>query len=316
MVCVSADCIDDLMREVHMLLRNDGTSISPSRGDAIELSGARLELRDPLARLSRSQARGKLFSCLGELIWYLAGSDNLDHIQHYIPQYHEEADLQGKVPGAYGPRLFGAEARLMGAIDTLREKPDSRRAVVPLLDVADLTQDRSDIPCTTNLQFLLRNRRLYMVVYMRSNDAFLGLPHDLFSFTMLQELATRTLGVQLGTYVHMVGSLHLYNANLKVIEDYFAEGYTTPQPMPPMPDEDPWPTINELVATEAKIRRGEAVDLTSFPAPYWSDIVRLLQIFTLGKSNRADPELEAHRRLMSSDAYDVFLNDRFGPLER
>lgn len=316
MVCVSADSIDDLMRDVQEQLICEGTHIRPSRGDAIELSGVRLELRDPLARLSRSQARGKVFSCLGEFLWYLAGSDKLDYIQHYIPQYHEEADAHGRISGAYGTRLFGVEQRLMGAIDTLRQKPDSRRAVVPLLEVADLAQGRTDIPCTTTLQFLLRNDAVDMIVYMRSNDVYRGLPHDVFSFTMLQELTARTLGAQLGRYVHMVGSLHLYQSDMEQIEAYFDEGYSGAQSMPPMPHDDLWPTIGRLVAAEAKIRIGDTVDLRSFTEPYWADIVRLLLIYALSKSNPDHPDLQEHRRSMTSDIYDVLLNDRLGVPER
>jgi thymidylate synthase len=45
---------------------------------------------------------------------------------------------------------------------------------------------------------------------MRSNDVWLGLPYDLFTATILQELMAGWLGVELGTYHHHVDSLHLY----------------------------------------------------------------------------------------------------------
>jgi thymidylate synthase len=37
-----------------------------------------------------------------------------------------------------------------------------------------------------------------MVTTMRSNDAYLGLPHDVFCFTMLQEIIARSLGREIG----------------------------------------------------------------------------------------------------------------------
>ena len=46
---------------------------------------------------------------------------------------------------------------------------------------------------------------------MRSNDVYLGLPHDVFSFTMIQEIVARLLGVEMGDYTHFAGSLHLYD---------------------------------------------------------------------------------------------------------
>jgi len=47
---------------------------------------------------------------------------------------------------------------------------------------------------------LIRNKQLHMLTNMRSNDAFWGLPHNIFSFTMIQEILARTLSVELGTY--------------------------------------------------------------------------------------------------------------------
>ena len=43
-----------------------------------------------------------------------------------------------------------------------------------------------------------------MLTYMRSNDAYWGLPHDVFAFTMLQEILARSLTLELGTYKHAV----------------------------------------------------------------------------------------------------------------
>ena len=59
---------------------------------------------------------------------------------------------------------------------------------------------------------------------MRSNDAFKGLPHDVFCFTMLQEIFARTLGVHVGVYKHAVGSLHLYDKDRQKANQYLKEG--------------------------------------------------------------------------------------------
>lgn len=71
-----------------------------------------------------------------------------------------------------------------------------------LVDPAD-----PDVACTIGLQLLLRNVALHMSAYMRGNDACIGLLGDPFSFTFLQELAARMLGVDVGTYSHHVGSM-------------------------------------------------------------------------------------------------------------
>ena len=43
---------------------------------------------------------------------------------------------------------------------------------------------------------MIRSGQMDMITYMRSNDVFLGLPHDIFAFTMIQEIMARTLSVE------------------------------------------------------------------------------------------------------------------------
>ena len=78
--------------------------------------------------------------------------------------------------------------QIRNVVDLLRRKPGSRQAIVQIVDRRDIPDKVEDIPCTCVLQFLGRHGKLDMVTYMRSNDAFLGLPHDIFCFTMLQEI--------------------------------------------------------------------------------------------------------------------------------
>jgi hypothetical protein len=68
-----------------------------------------------------------------------------------------------------------------------------------------------DIPCTLDWQFLVRDNRLHMGVAMRSNDAWLGFPYDVFAFTCFQRVVAAHLGVDVGLYHHhVIGSMHLY----------------------------------------------------------------------------------------------------------
>src|SRR5262245_25409942 len=72
--------LDDMMRSVFMELLSSGDRIHPTKGPATELAGVLLEITSPRARLSRTETRGKPFSCLGELCWYLAGTNKLEFI--------------------------------------------------------------------------------------------------------------------------------------------------------------------------------------------------------------------------------------------
>ncbi len=84
---VSAETLDDLLRAVYRKLLRTPYRVKSSKGTNREISGVLLEVKKPTARLSRTETKGTVFSCLGETLWYLSGSDNLDFIAWYVPLY-------------------------------------------------------------------------------------------------------------------------------------------------------------------------------------------------------------------------------------
>jgi len=318
---LTAETLDDLLLKVYRrLLRKRGASdITPTKGHTTEIYGVLLHIKNPRARLSRAERKSTLFSCLGEFLWYLAGTNKLDFIQYYIPRYGEYSDDDETIYGAYGPRLFNLNGNInqvQNVVETLKASATSRRAVIQLFRGEDLAENlksrREDLPCTCTLQFMVRNHQLHMMVMMRSNDAFMGLPHDVFAFTMLQELIARSLGVEVGTYKHAVGSLHLYTRDTKAIQDYLEEGVQERVPMPPMPLGDPWSSVEKLLKAEHNIRRGKQPSLAKLDS-YWCDLVRLLLVYR----NSQDSANRAHRKkihdikkLMCSSVYDAHIQKR------
>lgn len=307
-----AQSTDDLLRKVYGDLLKVKSRVNPTKGENRERIGVILELSDPRSRLSRAETRDTLFSALGELLWYLSKSDDVEFIKYYIPSYGKYAEDNGKVHGAYGPRIFNMRGRnqIDSIISRLKEKPDTRRAVIQLFNAEDLEKDYYDIPCTCTMQFMVRRKFLHMFTSMRSNDAYKGLPHDIFTFTMLQELIAKSLDVRLGRYKHAAGSLHLYDTDLDRAKTYLQEGWQSIYSMPEMPKGDPWPSVERVLEAEANIRAGADVDLASLKLDeYWKDIVRLLQIFAASKSqdSRRVKRLEAK---MHSPLYDTYIAKR------
>jgi hypothetical protein len=128
----------------------------------------------------------------------------------YAKSYAKYADENGKVRGAYGPRLMG---QLYDCVQMLKRDRRSRQAVVAIWnkhDVEDANGGQSHVPCTLSLQFLLRDEQLHCVGTMRSNDAWLGFPYDVFAFTCVQRLVASALDASVGWYKHQVGSMHAY----------------------------------------------------------------------------------------------------------
>jgi thymidylate synthase len=309
-----ADTLDDLLLAVFRRMLRSTHHINPRRGEAREEFGALLELKNPRARLSRTESRQQtLFSCLGELLWYLAKSNDLEFINYYVPQYKEESTDGETIRSAYGPRLFNNHGinQIENAIAMLREGHDSRRAAVQIFEAYDSDPRNHESPCTCTLQFALRDDRLQLLTFMRSNDVFRGLPHDIFAFTMLQELVASSLSVEPGSYKHAVGSLHLYDENRKQAKEYVSEKYQpTTLAMPPMPAGDPWPAVRAVLRAEREIRADKTVNESQLQLdPYWQDLVRLLRIFGHFSRNQKKliPEIQ---KSMHSHIYDTYIQKK------
>lgn len=305
------DSIDDAMRVSLESTVKDGDEVATSRGPTLELRGAAIEIRRPRARVSRSAALHHMFSSLAETVWYLSGDESHDAITYYLPGY---MDHVGTGAGAYGPRLFGAGDQVRRVIGQLRDAPSTRQAVIQLFDIEDLQGDSMDVPCTCTLQFLLRDGKLDLVTHMRSNDLVKGFNHDVFAFTFVQELVARSVGCELGAYVHMVGSLHIYTEQMATVDRYLGEGAQGPRPMPAMPAGDPWEGAEWLVRWEAASRSGSPLPPRTGIDRYWVELGLLLSGFHAARAKDTEM-LTTIRSELAASAYSLFLSDRAYILE-
>ncbi|ASW53119.1 hypothetical protein [Plantactinospora sp. KBS50] len=118
----------------------------------------------------------------------------------------------------------------------------------------------------------------------RGNDAVIGLLCDTFSFTMVQELAARRLGVDVGTYTHHVGSMHINVLDIAKVEAILAEADRTTAPTfprSPMPDTSP-EELATVLWWEQALRAGgttlTAEATTRIPVPdYWRQVLLLFE---------------------------------------
>lgn len=241
-------------------------------------------------------------------------------MKYYVPsQYDSSSDDGLTLNGAYGPRIFtpNAASQFERVTYMLLTKPDTRQAVMQIFSADDIRIGTNDVPCTLTLQFLLRDGALHLSACMRSNDAFLGFTHDVFVFTMLQEVMARTLGVRLGKYHHYVGSLHLYDKNTDRVQAYLTEGVQrTTLPMPAMPEGSPWPSLRGFLEHEKKIREDSKIcaDLKTLN-PYWADLVRLLQLkYYVDRKDETGTASVAER--ITSAAYGPFARGQLWRLQQ
>ena len=214
--------VDDLwLNTVHRLL-NHGRETVSRNGKVKET----LVISETLSNISQTfllnnRRRLSPMYASAEFLWYMSGTGCIDMIKAYAPQYYKFAE-NGIAFGAYGYRIKIFN-QLNLTIDVLQKYPDSRQALISFWQGSDLIHayqaDHADLPCTMSLQFLIRDDKLHLITTMRSNDAWLGLPYDIFAFTCLQRLIADALNIKYGTYTHQVGNMHLYEKNWKAAEE-------------------------------------------------------------------------------------------------
>ena len=187
--------------------------------------------------------------------------------------------------------------------------------MVPIYQPADCDINHKEVPCTCTLQFLLREDRLEALAHMRSNDAFVGLPGDVFSFTMIQELVARALKVEVGRYKHFVGSLHLYDAHHKKAKNFIDEGWQMKASMPLMPNGDQRQNLQQLIALEEGIRTGQDPKIPASLPDYWKDLAYLLKIYRADQ-DKAPTKVRSLRKKISNPIFGSYIDKRQRNAER
>lgn len=220
MLYIEGVSVTELFTRAVTAVVSEGRAVSPRGTPTLEVMPAHLRLAAPRARLLDASCGRRINPAFAaaEAVWVLAGSD-APWIFGFNARLREFAD-GGVLRGAYGPRLRawrGAPAavdQLAQARRLLIDDPETRRATVCLFDPSRDFADVRDVPCTVTWRFFIRDGLLEMHTTMRSQDLWLGLPYDVFTATVLQELMAGWCGVEVGAYHHEVSSLHLYRRDL------------------------------------------------------------------------------------------------------
>jgi hypothetical protein len=153
-----------------------------------------------------------------EALWILSGANDVSWIEQFLPRMAEYSD-DGKVfHGAYGQRMRAVVEKdaqvdqLLTVIETLKANHDTRRAVVALWQpLDDAGYDGKDMPCNCTVTFKVRDGKLNMHVFNRSNDMLWGAyGANVVQFSTIMEFVAAMVGVPVGTYYHTTDCLHVY----------------------------------------------------------------------------------------------------------
>src|SRR6185312_3345293 len=241
---------------------------------------------------------------VARFVWMMAASDRLADIAFYEEKVKYFSDNGIAVPGSnYGQRMLSPRPglnQLESVIRRLRGDPSSRRAAISIFQAEDAVRESKDIPCTFGLFFHIRGGVLRATTLMRSNNAFVLLPYNLFEFSLLAEIVAAELGVPLGPLTHQAVSMHIYasdyNNAQEVAEAWDATKQSTTPKIPEMPNRPgPLGQVTELVILEAHLRHGSAgVNARNIEEwiergaaklhPYWAQLYYLLLLHVAQKN--------------------------------
>ena len=163
-----------------------------------------------------------LKSIIHELLWFLQGDTNVKYLQENgVRIWNEWADENGDLGPVYGkqwvswPKPNGeAIDQISQAIEQIKNNPNSRRIIVSAWNVAELEQ-MALMPCHAFFQFYVADGKLSCQLDQRSADVFLGVPFNIASYALLTMMMAQVCELELGTFVHTFGDVHLYNNHLE-----------------------------------------------------------------------------------------------------
>ena len=214
---MQTDNIDEAWLYWYKLLLGEKVNMPSRDGDVVgEVINAITVITDPTKNIMKNNVRNlSMKYAIGEMLWYLSGNKNLSEIRKYTKAWDRMSDDGETVNSNYGWCIkykYGFD-QWEYVKDLLIKSPETRQAVIHIKTADD--KESKDVNCTVCLQFFIREGKLHATAYMRSNDIWMGFPYDVFQFTCMQILMSMELGVELGTYTHVAGSLHLYQRDVR-----------------------------------------------------------------------------------------------------
>jgi thymidylate synthase len=160
-----------------------------------------------------------------ELLWFLSGDTNIRYLHdHQVTIWDEWADAKGSLGPVYGKQWRAWSTADGGVIDQMsdvgeqiKKNPDSRRLIVSAWNVGELSKMALP-PCHLLFQFYVAQGRLSCQLYQRSADAFLGVPFNIASYSLLTHMLAQQCDLEVGDFIWTGGDCHIYSNHVEQVE--------------------------------------------------------------------------------------------------
>ena len=179
-----------------------------------------------------------LRSVIVELLWFLKGDTNVKYLQdNGVRIWNEWSDEKGNLGRVYGAQWRDWRTpeghsidQISQVVEDIKKNPASRRLMVVAYNPGELDQMALP-PCHAFFQFYVAEGRLSCQLYQRSADAFLGVPFNIASYSLLTLMVAQICDLKPGFFVHTFGDVHIYHNHFEQVKLQLTR---KPYPLPKM----------------------------------------------------------------------------------
>jgi len=169
-------------------------------------------------------------SIIGELLWFVGGcAGGIEGLKHdygvtiwdeWLSLEKQGGEIAYKSMTHWEGHKFGGDLnQLKKAIFMVAKNPNSRRNLVLNWNPAHVDTIPLVLPaCHVLFQFKVTDGKLNTLVYIRSNDIFLGNPYNVASYALLTHLVAHECSLKVGELIVSIGDAHIYKNHIEQVK--------------------------------------------------------------------------------------------------
>lgn len=209
-----------------------------------------------------------------EMLWFISGDCTTPkYLQdHKVNIWDGFEDASSVKEGTLG-RIYGVQWRhwrkpdgseldqLQWAIDEIKNHPDSKAIIVNGWNAGELDEMRLP-PCHTMYQFVVIKNKLYLHLFQRASDVFLGLPFNICQYAALLMMVAKITGLEARELVISISDAHLYDNQLDAAREQLSR---KPMKFPKLVINGDQKTIDDFKIEDFELQNYESHDQIKVP---------------------------------------------------
>lgn len=153
--------------------------------------------------------------------WKVVNDNWVGNNSHYVGSWRTKDGAKDIYWSESGENLSNADGyyidQLSDLISEMKNNPNSRRLILESWNVGKMSEFALP-PCHKMAQFNITNGKLSCLVYIRSNDLFLGSPYNIAQYALLTHILANICDLNVGDLVVNIGDAHIYSNHFEQVK--------------------------------------------------------------------------------------------------